>query len=78
MMNFWLFPSNALGGGDPALNRYPMVMQIDYVHFYKSDQEPFYPCTPTPACLSDALHREDLDYSKNNPTDGIPTSTSGL
>jgi beta-glucanase (GH16 family) len=78
MMNFWLFPSNALGGGDPALNRYPMVMQIDYVHFYKSDQEPFYPCTPTPACLNDATHREDLDFSKNNPTDGLPTTPAGF
>ncbi len=78
MMNFWLFLSNALGGGLPANNVYPMTMQIDYVHFYKSDQEPFYPCAPTPACLSDAVHLEDLDFSKNNPTDGLPTSTSGL
>jgi hypothetical protein len=78
MMNFWLFPSNALGGGDPANNTYPMSMQVDYVHFYKSDQEPFYPCTPTPACLSDATHKEDLDYSKNNPTDGLPTTPAGL
>jgi beta-glucanase (GH16 family) len=78
MMNFWLFTSNALGGGDPANNQYPMTMQVDYVRFYKSDQEPFYPCTPTPACLSDATHREDLDYSKNNATDGLPNTTSGL
>jgi beta-glucanase (GH16 family) len=78
MMNFWLFTSSALGGGDPANNRYPMTMLVDYVRFYKSDQEPFYPCTPTPACLSDATHREDLDYSKNNATDGLPNTTSGL
>ena len=78
MMNFWLFTSTALGGGDPANNQYPMTMQIDYVRFYKSDQEAFYPCTPTPACLSDATHREDLDYSKNNATDGLPNTTSGL
>ena len=78
MMNFWLFGSSALGGGDPAKNTYPMVMQIDYVRFYKSNDEPFYPCSPTPACLSDATHKEDLDYSKNNSTDGIPTSTTGL
>jgi beta-glucanase (GH16 family) len=78
MMNFWLFTSSALGGGDPANNQYPMTMQVDYVRFYKSDQEPFYPCTPTPACLSDATHREDLDYSKNNSTDGLPNTTSGL
>jgi hypothetical protein len=74
MMNFWLFPSPALGGGDPANNVYPMVMQIDYVHFYKSTQETFYPCSPVPTCLPN----EDRDYSKNNPTDGIPTTTSGL
>jgi beta-glucanase (GH16 family) len=78
MLNLWLFGSNALGGGDPANNQYPMAMQIDYVRFYKSVQEPFYPCTPTPACLSDAAHREDLDYSKNNATDGLPDTTSGL
>jgi beta-glucanase (GH16 family) len=78
MMNFWLFTSSALGGGDPANNQYPMTMQVDYVHFYQSDQEPFYPCTPTPACLNDATHREDLDYSKNNATDGLPNTTSGL
>jgi beta-glucanase (GH16 family) len=78
MMNFWLFTSSALGGGDPANNQYPMTMQVDYVRFYQSDQEPFYPCTPTPACLSDATHREDLDYSKNNATDGLPNTTSGL
>ena len=78
MLNFWLFTSNALGGGSPANNQYPMTMQVDYVRFYKSDQEPFYPCTPTPACLSDATHREDLDYSKNNSTDGLPNTTSGM
>jgi beta-glucanase (GH16 family) len=78
MINFWLFPSDALGGGNPGNNQYPMVMKIDYVRFYKSDSEPFYPCTPTPACLSDDAHKEDLDYSKNNATDGLPTSTSGL
>jgi beta-glucanase (GH16 family) len=78
MLNFWLFGSSALGGGDPANNQYPMVMKIDYVRFYKSNAEPFYPCSPTPACLSDDAHKEDLDYSKNNATDGIPTSTSGL
>jgi len=78
MMNFWLFLNNALGGGEPANNTYPMVMQIDYVHFYKSDLEPFYPCSPTPACLGDATHKEDLDYSKNNATDGLPTATLGL
>jgi endo-1,3-1,4-beta-glycanase ExoK len=78
MMNFWLFTSSALGGGDPANNQYPMTMQVDYVRFYQSEQEPFYPCTPTPACLSDATHREDLDYSKNNATDGLPNTTSGL
>ena len=78
MMNFWLFSSNALGGGDPANNQYPMTMQVDYLHFYQSDQESFYPCTPTPACLSDATHREDLDFSKNNATDGLPNTTSGL
>jgi beta-glucanase (GH16 family) len=74
MMNFWLFSSNALGGGNPANNVYPMTMQIDYVHFYKSTQETFYPCSPTPTCLPN----EDRDYSKNNSTDGIPTTTSGL
>jgi beta-glucanase (GH16 family) len=78
MLNFWLFGSDALGGGNPANNQYPMVMKVDYVRFYKSDSEPFYPCSPTPACLSDDAHKEDLDYSKNNSTDGIPTTTSGL
>lgn len=78
MLNFWLFSSNALGGGDPKNNTYPMTMQVDYVRFYKSNAEAFYPCTPTPACLSDATHKEDLDYSKNNSTDGLPTSTTGL
>jgi beta-glucanase (GH16 family) len=78
MINFWLFGSDALGGGNPANNVYPMVMKIDYVRFYKSNSEPFYPCSPTPACLSDDAHKEDLDYSKNNATDGLPTSTSGL
>jgi beta-glucanase (GH16 family) len=78
MLNFWLFSNEALGGGQPGNNQYPMVMKIDYVRFYKSNDEPFYPCSPTPACLSDDAHKEDLDYSKNNATDGIPTSTTGL
>jgi hypothetical protein len=78
MMNFWLFPNADLGGGLPANNQYPMVMQVDYVRFYQSDQEPFYPCTPTPACLNNVTHREDLDFSKNNMTDGLPTTTTGL
>jgi hypothetical protein len=78
MMNLWMFGSAALGGGDPANNQYPMVMQIDYVRFYQSTREPFYPCAPTPACLNDATHREDLDFSKNNGTDGLPITTTGL
>jgi hypothetical protein len=29
---------------------------------------------PTPTCLPN----EDRDYSKNNPEDGIPSTTTGL
>ncbi|HEY0714117.1 MAG TPA: glycoside hydrolase family 16 protein, partial [Polyangia bacterium] len=73
MMNFWTFPNSLLGGGDMEKNVYPMVLEIEHVRFYKSDREPLYPCANPPACLPD----EDRDYSKNNVTDGIPTTPSG-
>jgi hypothetical protein len=67
MMNLWAYDKL-------DKNTYPMVYQIDWVRFYVSNLEPGnYPCANPPDCLLPA----DVDYSKNNANDGIPTTRSG-
>jgi len=67
MMNLWAYK-------DLDKNTYPMVYKIDWVRFYKSNLERGnYPCANPPLCLLPA----DVDYSKNNPNDGIPSTKSG-
>jgi beta-glucanase (GH16 family) len=65
-MNTWVFP-NADFGGDPQLNEYPFSTEYEWFRFYKWDGEVTYPCSGAPSCLDES----DLDYSKNNPDDGI-------
>src|SRR6185436_18704504 len=52
VMNLWIFPTADLGGGDPALNQYPISGQYDWFRFYKWNQDQNYPCMNTPACVS--------------------------
>jgi beta-glucanase (GH16 family) len=70
MTNLWVFPNSTWGGGLPVANAYPMRSEIDWIRFYKADQEPVYPCSPTPSCLP----ADDKDYSKNNADDGLPSA----
>jgi beta-glucanase (GH16 family) len=74
MLNVWVFTSSgAFAGHFPADNVYPFQSEYEWVRFYQWDQETTYPCSPLPECLPDA----DRDYSKNNPEDGIPATTTG-
>jgi endo-1,3-1,4-beta-glycanase ExoK len=68
VMNLWIFPTKDLGGGDPALNVYPVAGQYDWFRYYRWTGEDTYPCTNTPSCLS----ADDLKLAKNNPNDGLP------
>jgi beta-glucanase (GH16 family) len=68
VMNLWVFTSKDLGGGDPALNTFPIAGQYDWFRFYKWDQDATYPCSATPGCLPAA----DLELSKNNAADPLP------
>jgi hypothetical protein len=67
-MNLWVFTNDALGGGDPADNTYPITGTYDWFRFYRWDGDTNYPCEGAPGCLPDA----DLELSKNNPKDGLP------
>lgn len=68
MMNLWAWHLRIEN------NRYPMHYEIDWVRFYRSEEETKnLPCSSPPSCLTDA----DIDYSKNNPSDGIPVHPSG-
>jgi endo-1,3-1,4-beta-glycanase ExoK len=68
VMNLWVFTSKDLGGGDPALNTFPISGQYDWFRFYKWDQDASYPCPATPGCLPAA----DLELAKNNAADPLP------
>lgn len=68
VMNIWIFPTKDLGGGDPALNVYPIAGQYDWFRFYKWTGDDTYPCANTPSCLP----VDDLKLAKNNPNDGLP------
>jgi hypothetical protein len=68
VMNLWVFTSKDLGGGDPALNTFPIAGQYDWFRFYKWNQDTTYPCTATPGCLPAA----DLQLAKNNAADPLP------
>jgi len=68
VMNIWVFTSQALGGGDPADNVYPITGTYDWFRFYRWDQDTMYPCEDAPACLPAA----DLELAKNNVDDGLP------
>jgi beta-glucanase (GH16 family) len=68
MMSMWVFNgSYAFGGVDGEANVYPFTAEYDFFRFYKQDGET-YPMEPT------ALPAEDLNKSKNNPTE---TDTQG-
>jgi len=68
MMSMWVFGgSYAFGGVDGEKNMYPFTAEYDFFRFYKQDGET-YPMDPT------ALPPEDLNKSKNNPTE---TDTQG-
>ena len=80
MMNVWVFGNTGLGGGDPALNQYPIHGEYDWFRFYKADVDTTYPCVNTPSCLPS----DDLRFAKNNWKDPLPdvrpefcTSASG-
>jgi beta-glucanase (GH16 family) len=68
VMNMWVFTSNALGGGDPSNNDYPITGYYDWFHFYKWNGDDTYPCDDTPSCLPAA----DLELAKNNVNDPLP------
>jgi endo-1,3-1,4-beta-glycanase ExoK len=68
VMNLWIFPTKDLGGGDPALNVYPIAGQYDWFRFYRWNTEDTYPCANTPSCLS----ADDLKLAKNNVNDPYP------
>lgn len=68
VMNLWVFTSKDLGGGDPALNTFPIAGQYDWFRFYKWNQDTTYPCAATPGCLPAA----DLQLAKNNAADPLP------
>jgi beta-glucanase (GH16 family) len=68
VMNLWVFTSKALGGGDPALNTFPIAGQYDWFRFYKWNQDATYPCSGAPGCLPPA----DLELAKNNASDPLP------
>ena len=68
MMSMWVFGgSYAFGGVDGEKNVYPFTSEYDFFRFYKQDGET-YPMETT------ALPAEDLNKSKNNPTE---TDTQG-
>jgi endo-1,3-1,4-beta-glycanase ExoK len=68
MMSMWVFGgSYAFGGVDGEKNVYPFTAEYDFFRFYKEDGET-YPMDPA------ALPAEDLNKSKNNPTE---TDTQG-
>jgi endo-1,3-1,4-beta-glycanase ExoK len=68
MMSMWVFGgSYAFGGVDGDQNMYPFTAEYDFFRFYKQDGET-YPMDPK------ALPPEDLNKSKNNPTE---TDTQG-
>jgi hypothetical protein len=69
MLHLWVDSTIGQGGGDPALNTYPITTQIDWFWFYRWDQDPRYPCSPTPDCL-DAT---DKEFSANNVKELAPT-----
>jgi beta-glucanase (GH16 family) len=68
IMNLWVFTSKNLGGGDPALNTYPIKAEYDWFRFYKWNNDTTYPCLNTPSCLP----ADDLKLAKNNPKDPLP------
>jgi len=68
VMNLWIFPTKDLGGGDPALNVYPIAGQYDWFRFYRWNTEDTYPCANTPSCLP----ADDLKLAKNNASDPYP------
>jgi beta-glucanase (GH16 family) len=68
VMNLWVFTGQDLGGGDPALNTFPIAGRYDWFRFYKWDQDTTYPCGATPGCLPAA----DLELAKNNAADPLP------
>jgi beta-glucanase (GH16 family) len=68
VMNLWVFTGAALGGGDPALNTFPITGQYDWFRFYKWNQDDTYPCSGAPGCLS----ASDLELAKNNAADPLP------
>lgn len=68
VMNMWVFTSDALGGGDPANNTYPITGHYDWFHFYKWNGDDTYPCANTPSCLPE----DDLVLAKNNAKDPLP------
>lgn len=81
VMNLWIFPTKDLGGGDPALNQYPIAGQYDWFRFYKWNNDATYPCNDIPTCLP----ADDLKLAKNNKNDPLPdvrpekcTSATGM
>ncbi len=68
MMSMWVFGGGyGFGGLDGEKNVYPFTAEYDFFRFYKQDDE-MYPMDPA------ALPPEDLNKSKNNPTE---TDTQG-
>lgn len=65
MLNTWIFnASYAYGGELGDANVYPFTTEVDFIRFYKQDDES-YPCAEPPSCLEP----EDLNASKNNPNE---------
>ena len=65
VVNLWTFTNSFVT--PPGNANYPLRAEIDYVRFYRWDQDTTYPCTPVPGCLP----VEDKDAAKNNAEDGV-------
>jgi hypothetical protein len=54
--------------GPPRDDEYPYTTEIDWVHFYRWDDDSTYPCSPAPGCLP----ATDTDFSRNNAAESAP------
>lgn len=72
MANLWMFNDTfAFGGPMGANNELPFRAEYDFIRFYRWNQDVEYPCADmTAGCLK----AEDVDLTRNNACDGIPTT----
>jgi hypothetical protein len=58
-LNLWTVQA---GLAPPFAADYPATLAVDWVRFYKWDQDGTYPCAPAPACLPP----DDVDFALDN------------